>query len=99
MSEGFKKKDSDEGGEKSKPTFGKGRGFMKKKVCRFCADKINVDYKDVFRNASFITEAGKIVPARISGTCARHQRALTRAIKVDRALALLPPPYGMDIVF
>lgn len=63
----------------------------KKKVCSFCVDKIDhVDYKDPLKLKRFITERGKILPRRISGNCARHQRDLTVAIKRARILALLP---------
>lgn len=63
----------------------------RRKVCRFCADKtLKVDYKDVRTLGTFITEGGKIVPSRVTGNCARHQRALTVAIKRARVLALLP---------
>jgi small subunit ribosomal protein S18 len=67
------------------------RRFFRKKVCRFCADKIKeVDYKDVKRLRGYLTERGKIVPARVTGTCAKHQRQLSRAVKRARFLALLP---------
>ncbi len=60
-------------------------------MCRFCADKtLKVDYKDVRTLGTFITEGGKIVPSRVTGNCAKHQRALTVAIKRARILALLP---------
>ena len=63
----------------------------KRKVCGFCVDKIaEVDYKDVPRLRKFITERGKILPRRISGNCAHHQRQLTVAIKRARNIALLP---------
>jgi small subunit ribosomal protein S18 len=63
----------------------------RRKVCRFCADKsLKVDYKDVRTLGTFITEGGKIVPSRVTGNCAKHQRALTVAIKRARILALLP---------
>lgn len=63
----------------------------RRKVCRFCADKATwVDYKDVKTLAGFLTERGKIVPSRITGTCAKHQRQLTVAIKRARIAALLP---------
>jgi small subunit ribosomal protein S18 len=63
----------------------------KKRVCNFCIDKIDkIDYKDVSRLRKYITERGKIVPRRISGNCARHQRQLTIAIKRARNIALLP---------
>jgi small subunit ribosomal protein S18 len=65
------------------------RGF--RKPCRFCADKVvAIDYKDERRLRWFVTDRGKIVPRRITGTCARHQRQLTIAIKRARHLALLP---------
>jgi small subunit ribosomal protein S18 len=63
----------------------------RKKVCGFCVDKIyNIDYKDVSKLRRFISERAKILPRRVTGTCARHQRALTIAIKRARHLALLP---------
>lgn len=65
--------------------------FHRRKVCRFCAEKMQeVDYKDVKLLRNFVTERGKIVPKRIYGTCARHQRQLTEAVKRARQLALLP---------
>jgi small subunit ribosomal protein S18 len=67
------------------------RGMGRRKVCRFCADKtMLIDYKDSRTLATFLTERGKIIPARITGTCARHQRRLTVAIKQARTVALLP---------
>ncbi len=63
----------------------------KKRVCSFCVDKISgVDYKETARLRRFITERGKILPRRISGNCAHHQRQLTLAIKRARHVALLP---------
>jgi len=68
-----------------------GRGFGRRKVCRYCADKsLKVDYKNAPELKYFITERGKIVPRRISGNCARHQREVATAIKRGRNLALLP---------
>ncbi len=65
--------------------------FHRRKVCRFCADSsLVIDYKDAKALKYFITERGKIIPRRISGTCAKHQRALTHAIKRARTIALLP---------
>ena len=65
--------------------------LFKKKVCRFCIDKADkVDYKDVSKLVKFITERGKIVPSRVSGTCAKHQRKLAQAIKRARFIAILP---------
>lgn len=67
------------------------RPFRRKKFCRFTAAKVKqIDYKDVATLRSYITESGKIVPSRITGTKARYQRQLARAIKVARFLALLP---------
>jgi small subunit ribosomal protein S18 len=67
------------------------RPMFRRKVCRFCADKtIRIDYKDDRLLSQFVTERGKITPKRITGTCARHQRDLTVAIKRARILALLP---------
>ena len=63
----------------------------RKKVCVFCQEKVEViDYKDVNRLKKFITEGGKILPRRMSGTCAKHQRELATAIKRARVAALLP---------
>lgn len=63
----------------------------RRKVCRFCADKnLDVDYKDAGILKMYITERGKIIPRRISGTCARHQREVAVAVKRARVLALLP---------
>jgi len=65
--------------------------YRRRKVCRFCADStIIIDYKDGKTLKYFITERGKIIPRRITGTCAGHQRELTLAIKRARAIALLP---------
>ena len=65
--------------------------YRRRKVCKFCADKIEyVDYKDVKLLQQFIPERAKILPRRISGTCARHQRLLQSAIKRARHLALIP---------
>ena len=63
----------------------------RKRVCRYCADKdVAIDYKDPQALRYFVTERGKIVPRRISGSCAKHQRAITTAIKRARVMALLP---------
>jgi len=67
-----------------------GKPFFKKKVCRFCVQKLRADYKDADTLRRFITERGKILPKRITGTCAKHQRALAVAIKQARVIALLP---------
>lgn len=63
----------------------------RKKVCMFCVDKVeHIDYKDTAKLRRYISERGKIVPRRISGNCAKHQRQLTVAIKRARQIALLP---------
>lgn len=70
---------------------GGGKRFPRRKVCAFCVDKIDyIDYKDTKRIRKFMTERGKILPRRITGTCAAHQRMLTSAIKRSRVVALLP---------
>lgn len=67
------------------------RRFQRKKICRFCSDKIeDIDYKDIKRLRNLITERGKIIPRRISGNCANHQRQLGTAIKRARNIALMP---------
>ena len=69
----------------------KRRGRRKKRVCTFCTDKIDViDYKDAIKLRRYISERGKILPRRITGNCAKHQRSLTISIKRSRHLALLP---------
>lgn len=76
---------------KPRPKRKKRRIFHRRKVCRFCADQsLVIDYKNPKALKFFITERGKIIPRRISGACARHQRALTHAIKRARTIALLP---------
>ncbi|MBW2618639.1 MAG: 30S ribosomal protein S18 [Deltaproteobacteria bacterium] len=71
--------------------YRKGRTFHRRKVCRFCADStLVIDYKDPRTLRYFTTERGKMIPGRISGTCARHQRQLATAIKRARIIALLP---------
>lgn len=63
----------------------------KRRICNFCVDKMeSVDYKDVPRLKKYITERGKILPRRISGNCAKHQRMLTLAVKRARNIAILP---------
>jgi small subunit ribosomal protein S18 len=81
----------DDRGDKDGDDRGRrGGGFHRKKVCRFCADNdFALDYKDVRMMQSFVTEHGKIVPRRISGNCAHHQRKLTSAVKRARNLALV----------
>ena len=74
---------------------GEGKGAMRrrsrKKVCAFCVDKVTeIDYKEVAKLRKYISERGKILPRRISGNCAKHQRQLTTAIKRASTIALLP---------
>ena len=70
---------------------GKRYFFRRRKVCKFCADKIDyIDYKDVKLLSAFVPERGKVLPRRMFGTCAEHQRKLTLAIKRARNIALLP---------
>ena len=67
------------------------RSRKRRKVCQFCADKVeHIDYKDAAKLRRFISERGKILPCRMTGTCAKHQRELTVAIKRARVIALLP---------
>lgn len=68
----------------------KGKTFFRKKVCRFCANKAKIDYKDADALRRFMTERGKILPRRITGTCAKHQREVAKAIKRARSICLLP---------
>ena len=66
-------------------------GFRRRKVCRFCTEKeATIDYRDANNLKYFISERGKIVPRRISGNCAKHQRAMAVAVKRSRAIALIP---------
>jgi len=82
------------GAGKGKDDKGGRRGggfFRRRRVCKFCVDKIDyISYKDMKLLTPFIPERGKIQPRRISGTCAKHQRALQTAIKRARTLALIP---------
>ncbi len=90
--------DRDEGDEKRGGKGGKDakggarkRGFARRKVCRFCADKnVGIDYKDPQTLKYFITDRGKIIPRRISGNCAKHQRKVGTAVKRARMIALMP---------
>ena len=78
------------GGDKA-AAVGKKQYFRRKKVCRFCVEKIDdINYKDVRMLQAFIAERGKIVPRRLTGVCTTHQRGLARAIKQARNIALLP---------
>jgi small subunit ribosomal protein S18 len=67
------------------------RRFIRRRACRFCTEKIDyIDYKDIKTLRGFLTERGKILPRRISGNCAKHQRGVTVSIKRARNIALLP---------
>ena len=78
------------GGDKPIAT-GKKQYFRRKKVCRFCVEKIDdINYKDVKMLGNFVSERGKITPRRISGVCTPHQKRLSEAIKQSRNIALLP---------
>ncbi len=85
----FKKKREEK--RDARPGREKRFGLFRKKVCRFCTEGLpSIDYKDIMRLQKFTTERGKIIPSRISGNCAKHQRQVTRAINRARAIALLP---------
>ena len=96
MREGRGGRSSSEGGRGGRGGGDKKDGqkrtlFRRRKVCKFCADKIDdINYKDVKLLGPFVPERGKILPRRISGTCATHQRKLQTAIKRARQLALIP---------
>ena len=65
--------------------------ILRKRFCRFCRDKVtSIDYLDYMKFQRFVTERGKILPSRITGTCAKHQRQLAKAIKRARVIALMP---------
>lgn len=69
---------------------GKGKTYFRKKVCKFCTQNVTADYKNPDGLRRFITDRGKILPRRITGTCAKHQRRLAREIKRARNLAMIP---------
>ena len=79
-----------EGREEDRDGRTKGKTYFRKKVCRFCANKAKIDYKDADALRRYMTERGKILPRRITGTCAKHQREVAKAIKRARAISLLP---------
>jgi len=79
-----------EGREDDRDGRSKGKTYFRKKVCRFCANKTKIDYKESDALRRYMTERGKILPRRITGTCALHQRELAKAIKRARAICLLP---------
>ena len=79
------------GGPGGGPREGARKYFRRKKVCKFCVEKIDtIDYKDIRLLAQFVAESGKIVPRRLTGVCTPHQRRLSTAIKQARNIALLP---------
>ncbi len=87
----MKKRFGDKDKDKKKDPRKKGRPIIRRRVCRFCADKkLTIDYKDGRVLTPFTTERGRIVVRRISGNCASHQREITLAIKRARILALIP---------
>lgn len=79
-----------EGRDDDRDGRAKGKTYFRKKVCRFCANKSKIDYKDADVLRRYMTERGKILPRRITGTCAKHQREVAKAIKRARSISLLP---------
>jgi len=92
--EGGPRREGGFGGDRGERGGYQGRGrhktFFKRKVCKFCIKKATIDWKDAGGLKRFTSERGKIMPRRITGTCAKHQRELARAIKRARTVALLP---------
>lgn len=89
----FERRGGDDKGEGRGPYRGgggKGKTYFRRKVCKFCTQKVTVDYKNPEGLRRFVTERGKILPRRITGTCAKHQRDLAREVKRARVLAMLP---------
>ena len=85
----YEGRDDDKRGGKG--ARGGGGGFSRRKMCRFCADEtVQMDYKNVAMLKHFITERGKLVPRRISGNCALHQRSMALAVRRARMIALVP---------
>ena len=77
--------------ETDRDSKGDRRRPMRRKVCKFCSDRMTlIDHRDTLRLTKFTSERGKILPRRVSGNCARHQRQLARAVKRARAIALMP---------
>lgn len=86
---------SGNGGDRRRPSGGaaggqRRGGMFRKKVCRFCTQKMNANYKEFETLRRFVTDRGKILPRRITGTCAKHQRTLSTEIKKARVLAYIP---------
>ncbi len=92
----FNKNDRNDRNDKGDSPMKRRTNRRRKKVCVFCADKnhAGIDYKDVNKLKRYVSERGKILPRRITGNCAKHQRALTVAIKRARHIALMP--YTLD---
>lgn len=84
-----RERDSESGGG-SRPYRGGNKSHFRKKVCRFCSQNFKIDYKNAESLRRFITERGKILPRRITGTCAKHQRYLSEEVKRARVIAILP---------
>ena len=84
------RRESDDRGDRGGGGRGGRKGFFRKKVCKFCVQKLKIDYKEPDTLKRFITERGKILPRRITGSCAKHQRRLAVAIKRARTLAYIP---------
>ncbi|MBN2351847.1 MAG: 30S ribosomal protein S18 [Spirochaetales bacterium] len=83
-------RDKDREGEGRFSSRQRGRPFFKKKVCKACIGKMKIDYKDAATLRKYVSERGKILPRRITGACAKHQRKIAQAIKRARAIATLP---------
>lgn len=91
MSGGRRDRSGKDGYDRSESKSGFRMRRSRRKVCAFCVDKVtDIDYKEVMKLRKYISERGKILPRRISGNCAKHQRQLTEAIKRARHIALLP---------
>jgi len=87
----LKSRRSDESRTRSRDRDATGLRRAPRKVCRFCTERVqDIDYKELDRISRYVTERGKIIPSRLSGTCAKHQRRLAIAIKRARFMALLP---------
>jgi small subunit ribosomal protein S18 len=85
------REDRNDRGDRGDRDGGKRRGIGRRKMCKFCGDEnIKIDYKDVGLLKYFITDRGKLVPRRISGNCAKHQRAIATAVARARMIALMP---------
>ena len=88
-SRGMDSQERKEGDDRMPGRGGRGKVFFKKKVCKFCTQKLKIDYKDFVFHGTATTERGKILPRRITGTCLKHQKMLSAAIKRARVLSLV----------